>query len=203
MRRSRRVISACRRPKDGPCLDGCMARTQRAPRRAQIFRGNASRAGKPIWNGRIESGRKLGTGTPLLDRGIRACEWTLAASGPAPRLSLPGRELGYTLQQPTRNMPPRQCLSPDPIPWSALAPKEFGLQASTVHRLWRREPDRRSDDGKARSLLDPTARYRGGSRWSWTSQLSNQVETRLCQFLPPAVRRKPGLFMRGASVATL
>ena len=37
-----------------------MARTHRAPSLAQIFRGNASRAGKPIWNGRIESGRKLG-----------------------------------------------------------------------------------------------------------------------------------------------
>ncbi|MNY13643.1 hypothetical protein D3C86_1467880 [compost metagenome] len=37
---------------------GCMARTQRAPSRAQIFRGNSSSAGKPIWNGRIDCGRK-------------------------------------------------------------------------------------------------------------------------------------------------
>ena len=46
--------------------DGCMARTHRAPRRAQIFRGNASRAGKPIWNGKIESGRKPAAAMPPL-----------------------------------------------------------------------------------------------------------------------------------------
>ena len=48
---------------------GCMARTQRAPRRAQILRGKASSAGNPIWNGRIESGRKLTDGAPLPDCG--------------------------------------------------------------------------------------------------------------------------------------
>ena len=53
--------------------DGCIARTHRAPRRAQIFRGNTSRAGKPIWNGKIESGRKLTAAMPLLDSGHRAC----------------------------------------------------------------------------------------------------------------------------------
>ncbi len=50
--------------------DGCMARTHRAPRRAQIFRGNTSRAGKPIWNGKIESGRKPAAAMTLLDGGI-------------------------------------------------------------------------------------------------------------------------------------
>ena len=50
--------------------DGCMARTHRAPSRAQIFRGNASRAGRPIWNGKIESGRKLVAAMPLSDRGV-------------------------------------------------------------------------------------------------------------------------------------
>ena len=53
--------------------DGCMARTHRAPRRAQILRGNASRAGKPIWNGRIESGRKLVRGNAAVGPGHRAC----------------------------------------------------------------------------------------------------------------------------------
>ena len=37
-----------------------LARAARAPSRAQILRGNTSSAGRPIWNGRIESGRKLG-----------------------------------------------------------------------------------------------------------------------------------------------
>ncbi len=49
---------------------GCMARMHRAPRRAQIFRGNASKAGKPIWNGRIESGRKLSASMSLATVGI-------------------------------------------------------------------------------------------------------------------------------------
>ncbi len=48
---------------------GCMARPHRAPRRAQIFRGNTSRAGNPIWNGKIDSGRKLATAMPLLGEG--------------------------------------------------------------------------------------------------------------------------------------
>ena len=52
--------------------EGCMARTHRAPRRAQIFRGNTSRAGKPIWNGRIESGRKLARGNAAVGPRHRA-----------------------------------------------------------------------------------------------------------------------------------
>ena len=51
--------------------DGCMARTHRAPRRAQIFRGNISRAGKPIWNGKIESGRKLAAAMLAIGLGHR------------------------------------------------------------------------------------------------------------------------------------
>ena len=58
-----------------------MARTHRAPRRAQIFRGNASRAGNPIWNGRIESGRNGRSSLSLL----------VAASGCDGRLRLEAR----------------------------------------------------------------------------------------------------------------
>jgi hypothetical protein len=46
-----------------------MARTHRAPSRAQILRGNRSRAGRPIWNGRIDSGRKLAGAGPASGRG--------------------------------------------------------------------------------------------------------------------------------------
>ena len=47
--------------------EGCIARAHRAPSRAQILRGNMSSAGRPIWNGRIDSGRKL-VGEMLLGR---------------------------------------------------------------------------------------------------------------------------------------
>ena len=59
--------------------DGCMARTQRAPRRAQIFRGNTSRAGKPIWNGRIEIRTKTGRGNAADRIGASGSQQVFAA----------------------------------------------------------------------------------------------------------------------------
>lgn len=37
--------------------EACRARMERAPKRAQILRGKASRAGRPIWKGKMVSGR--------------------------------------------------------------------------------------------------------------------------------------------------
>ena len=56
-----------------------MARTHRAPSRAQIFRGNTSSAGRPIWNGRIESGRKLGRGDAAVGPAAAGLQQALAA----------------------------------------------------------------------------------------------------------------------------
>ena len=53
--------------------DGCMARTHRAPRRAQIFRGNTSSAGKPIWNGKIELWTKTSRRSVAIGLGYWVC----------------------------------------------------------------------------------------------------------------------------------